>query len=89
MGFFRTLAIVVLAFIVMRLARQLLRPGGPPADPRLDARGPEGADLVQDPACGVYVPRASAIQSHDGTETIWFCSETCREAHGRGVRARR
>jgi YHS domain-containing protein len=87
MGFLRTLVMVVLVFIVVRLARQLLRPGAPPPDPRLDARTPAGADLVRDPACGVHVPRASAIAERADGEPIFFCSEKCREAYARGERA--
>ena len=89
MGLLRLIAIAVLAYIVMRLARRLLQAGAPRRDPRLDARAPEGADLVRDPACGVHVPRDSAIPERAGGEELWFCSERCREAYARGERASR
>ena len=39
-------------------------------------------DLVQDPHCGVYVPKTQAVKGPSGT---WFCSETCLKAHlGKG-----
>jgi len=89
MGFLRTLALVVLAFIVMRLARRLLQKGAPPPDPRLDARTPAGADLVRDPVCGVHVPRDSAIETRAGGEAVYFCSEKCRDAYTRGENTER
>ncbi len=87
MGLLRFIAIAVLAIIVVRLARRLLQAGAPPRDPRLDARTSEGADLVRDPACGVHVPRDSAIPARADGESVWFCSEKCREAYARGERA--
>jgi YHS domain-containing protein len=88
MGFLRIIAIAVLAFILVRLARRLLQAGSPPRDPGIDARTPAGADLVRDPVCGVHVPRDSAIPSRAGGDDLWFCSEKCREAHARGKRGR-
>ena len=87
MGLLRFIAIAVLAYIVVRLARRLLQAGAPPRDPGVDARSPAGADLVRDPACGIHVPRDSAIPSRAGGDAPWFCSEECREAYARGKRA--
>ena len=38
----------------------------------------DGGELVQDPHCGVYIPREGAVRGRDGTH---FCSESCRFAH--------
>lgn len=43
-----------------------------PAPPRVD-----GGELVQDPHCGVYVPKATALRGKSGD---FYCSETCRSA---------
>jgi uncharacterized protein len=37
-----------------------------------------GGELVQDPHCGVYVPKETAVKGRDGEH---FCSEACRDAH--------
>lgn len=34
-------------------------------------------EMVQDPVCGMYIPRKQAIARKIGTETHFFCSEEC------------
>ena len=48
------------------------------------AKAPErlGGELVRDPQCGTYVPKARAIAVGSGPETKYFCSATCREKYG-------
>jgi hypothetical protein len=38
----------------------------------------EAGELVQDPHCGVYVPKETAVKGPSGDH---FCSEACRDAH--------
>jgi len=38
----------------------------------------KGVDLVQDPQCGVYVPKTTAIRGRNG---MFYCSKECRDAH--------
>jgi YHS domain-containing protein len=78
MGLLRTLAIIVLAYLGVLLLRRLLRLGAPRRDPAENARTLEGADMVQDPSCGIYVPRDAAVSSQVRDETRYFCSEKCR-----------
>lgn len=52
---------------------QRARPTFSPRDERIQA-----GELVQDPQCGVYVPRETALK---GSGDQYFCSEKCREAH--------
>lgn len=52
--------------------------------PRGRAAGSElkpGGELVRDPYCGTYVAKARAIAISAGSETIYFCSATCRDAY--------
>lgn len=39
----------------------------------------EGAELVQDPNCGVYFLKDRAIKVDIEEKTYYFCSETCRD----------
>lgn len=36
-------------------------------------------ELVRDPVCSTYIPRASAIAVQVGGETRHYCSTTCRD----------
>jgi len=87
MGILRTLAIIVLAYFGVRAIRKLLALRAPQRDPMKTARTIEGADMVKDPACGIYSPRDSAVKAKIGGETFHFCSERCREAYEKGERA--
>ncbi|WP_459942060.1 hypothetical protein [Deferrisoma palaeochoriense] len=58
-----------------------LKPAPKPERPRArptPGRAIQGGELVQDPHCGVYVPKESAVPGPGGT---YFCSEACRDAH--------
>jgi YHS domain-containing protein len=39
--------------------------------------------LVKDPVCGTYVVRDRALTLDAGTQTQYFCSETCRDEYAR------
>ena len=50
-----------------------------PRSPRERALG----ELVRDPNCGTYVPKASAIVAGSGDNRRYFCSTKCRDEHER------
>ena len=87
MNILRFFAIAVIAYLGVRLIRRIFRLGPPPPDPMKRARTIEGADMVKDPACGLYTPRDSAIADRAGGETMYFCSERCRKEYAGGKRA--
>jgi YHS domain-containing protein len=37
--------------------------------------------LVRDPVCGTYVAEVLAIPLRQGSETLYFCSESCRDSY--------
>jgi YHS domain-containing protein len=43
--------------------------------------------VIKDPICGTYVDRDLALPLHSGEETLYFCSEKCREEYSRRVSA--
>ena len=51
--------------------------GGRPSKPDVK----QGGELVRDPNCGMFVPKARAIAVSAGRETHYFCSVTCRDAY--------
>jgi YHS domain-containing protein len=62
------------------------------AEPTGGSRGRQGTAggvkmvgaLVQDPVCGMYIPRESAIASRVGAETRYYCSAACRDKDAAG-----
>jgi uncharacterized protein len=37
--------------------------------------------MIQDPQCGVYFPQSRAVVLHKGGQTLYFCSEECRDRY--------
>lgn len=38
-------------------------------------------EMVQDPQCGTYVPRRDAIGARIQGQSLYFCSETCKDRY--------
>lgn len=38
-------------------------------------------EMLQDPVCGTYVPAGQAVTLTRAKETLYFCSEECREKY--------
>ena len=51
--------------------------GRHPAAPATKA----GGELVRDPQCGTYVPKAGAVVGSVRGEVLYFCSAACRDAY--------
>ena len=74
---------VLVVLLVLRLAGRLLTAGRATPRGRRPGRGAEprsGGTLVQDPQCGTYLPASRAIAVPSGSNTLYFCSNTCRDA---------
>jgi uncharacterized protein len=80
---------IILFLIVLRLVLRFvhglfqgLAPGaGSGSGSGRAARAAE--QLVRDPVCGTYLPRARALTAGSGAALRYFCSERCREAYGK------
>ena len=82
----RILGLLLLLRIVLRLlfgSRRAAAPGGGAARggraSRQDVK--QGGELVRDPHCGTFVPKARAIAVQAGHDTHYFCSAACRDAY--------
>ena len=77
-------AIIIL--IVLRFVLRLLFPQPVKVRKRRTVQGNPvervGGELVRDPHCGTYIPKARAIAVGSGPEMKYFCSTTCRDAFG-------
>ncbi len=71
---FLILCLLVVLFVLLKSAYRNSKLAGRPAGPPLD-----GDQMVQDPVCGVFVPRKIAVVLQVGSETKCFCSQECAE----------
>jgi YHS domain-containing protein len=44
-------------------------------------RSVKGGEMIQDPMCGVYIPKVKAIEGRVKGETHFFCSPQCLEQY--------
>lgn len=84
MSFLRWVIIAALFYLIYRVVKGLGKPGRPMTPPRRDNEaGPPGAsrteDLVQDPQCGVFIPRSEGVASVVDGQVLYFCSTGCRD----------
>ena len=84
----RFLLLFLLFFFLVRLVWRLL--GGivqgavssGPAEPGGARRGPaspEAVKMERDPICGTFVVPGKALELARGRETLYFCSDKCRD----------
>ena len=67
----------VLVWALVKLVKGLKPGPRPKPRPRAPEGLIQGGELVQDPQCGVYVPKETAVRGADGR---FFCSPACRDA---------
>jgi YHS domain-containing protein len=79
----RTLLLFLLIAFLIRAVRRLLSGviDGASASSTGRARGrhPTAVKMVADPVCGTFVIPGKALQLARGRETVYFCSEKCRD----------
>jgi len=69
---FLIFVLLVVLFVLLRSVYRNSKLAGRPAGPPLD-----GDQMVQDPVCGVFVPRKTAIVQQVGGVSNCFCSQEC------------
>ena len=84
-GLVRTLLLLLLMLV---LARALIRFFGGVVQGASGQAGPAGRTphtapvakkIIQDPVCGTYVLPGKALELARGRETLFFCSDACRQ----------
>lgn len=71
---------ILLAGIFYLLFKWLRKSAPPIRRPQtFDRQGQVVEEMVQDPVCGTYVPVGQAVTLKREKETLYFCSEECRE----------
>jgi len=75
MTFLRIIFIVFLFYLIYRVLKGL---GGPLLSPGADSHDD---DLVQDPNCGVYLPRKEGLATTVEGRVLYFCSQKCKNEY--------
>jgi len=79
------LRVLVVLFVLRLLLRAIFPRGiaapGAPGGPRRTRTERIGGELVRDPQCGTYVPKARAVIAGTGSKALYFCSTTCRDKY--------
>jgi YHS domain-containing protein len=80
------LRVVLMMVLLLLVARAVMRflggvvDGAAGPDPRRRAAaGPAPTKMVQDPVCGTYVVPGRAVAVTRGRETLFFCSDACKQ----------
>ena len=69
---FLIIGLLALLFVLLKSMYRNSKLAGRPARPPID-----GDQMVQDPVCGVFVPRKTAIVRQVGGISNCFCSQEC------------
>jgi YHS domain-containing protein len=74
------LLVLFLVRFVLRLVRGIVEGATSPsgASPHRPAH-PPAVKMVADPVCGTFVVPGKALQLARGRETVYFCSDKCRD----------
>ncbi len=81
---------LVIFYLAYRVGKYILRLPSENSRDFSGSRGEiDGEDLVRDPQCGTYVPVSSAVKATIGGETLYFCSEECRDRYREAVEKRK
>ena len=72
---------VILVFLfVLYLAVKVLIGFAYLSSQRRKRREQLGGEMVQDPVCETYIPKATAIVKDGNGRTVYFCSQECMNA---------
>lgn len=75
----RILVLLFLLRLALRFISGVVRGLREPADASPGRAPKGGVDLVRDPVCQTYLPRAQALAAVVAGRTQHFCSVTCRD----------
>ena len=78
----RFIILAVVGYVFYRALKSWMLGGSAQPD-SVDGRNPTAVDdvLVQDPVCKTYIAQRSSITLQQGGETLYFCSEKCRDRY--------
>lgn len=78
----RVLVLIVLVYLGYRVLKSLIMPGAATRRPHdTGAAGMVDDVMVKDPLCETYFPKRDGVKAVINGETLYFCSEKCRDEY--------
>ncbi len=83
---FRFLTFIIVGWIVYRILRFFFRAifwigKNETREKMRDYSQKEATEMVQDPVCGVYIPKDQAVHIKVNGKDIFFCSKECKNKY--------
>lgn len=75
--------IAVIYFVYRAIKSYMLKGLNHKPGEKVGERAGESPDdlMIKDPQCGVYFPKREGVSLNTGRETLYFCSEKCRDEY--------
>jgi hypothetical protein len=83
MNILRLLFIIILFVLIYQILKGLVggRASRKAFSDQNEAASKDGEELVQDPQCGVYIPRSQGVASLVDGRVLYFHSHECRDKY--------
>lgn len=77
----RILILILLVYLGYRVLKSLIGSGGSRREMAETETLPVDDVMVKDPVCETYFPKKDGVKAVVKGETLYFCSETCRDVY--------
>ncbi len=77
----RILILILLVYFGYRVLKSLVSSGGSKRERAETETLPVDDVMVKDPLCETYFPKKDGVKAVVKGETLYFCSETCRDEY--------
>ena len=68
---------LIIYFTIIYFAINLMKALISPKKAHESKNSNSGEDMVEDPYCGTFIPKSSALEKRSGGEKLYFCSKEC------------
>ena len=68
---------LIIYFAIIYFAINLIKALISPKKSAKSKNNNSGEDMVEDPCCGTFIPKSSALEKKLGGEKLYFCSKDC------------
>ena len=68
---------LIIYFSIIYLAIKVVKALISPKNAYENKNSNSGEDMVEDPFCGTFIPKSSALEKKSGGEKLYFCSKEC------------